>query len=229
MSAASTATSTEEEPPPGGYPRAASTTPTRARERVSYDRELVHSVLDGTYLCHLGFVVDGRPVVLPTLHARDGERLYLHGSTGARALRRDGLPVCVTVTRVDGLVLAKSAFHHSINYRSVVVHGTARRVTDEGRARAALDTLVNAVVAGRAADCRPPDARELAATAVLELELAEVSAKVRAGGPNEDPADLGLPHWSGVVPVRTVAGRPVSAEDGDSAPELPDYLRAFGA
>ncbi|MDT0265747.1 pyridoxamine 5'-phosphate oxidase family protein [Streptomyces sp. DSM 44915] len=211
--------------PPDSYAPAASTTPTRARQRVSYDRELVHGILDGTYLCHLGFVADGRPVVLPTLHARDGERLYLHGSTGARALRHGELPVCVTVTHVDGLVLARSAFHHSINYRSVLVHGTARRVTDEARARAALDTLVNAVVPGRAADCRPADGRELAATAVLELELAEVSAKVRAGGPNDDPADLGLPHWSGVMPVRTAYGTPVPAADGGSRPELPAYLR----
>ncbi|RMI41229.1 pyridoxamine 5'-phosphate oxidase family protein [Streptomyces triticirhizae] len=216
-------------PPLGSYPPAASTTPTRARERVTYDRALVHSILDAAYLCHLGFVADGRPVVLPTLYARDGERLYLHGSTGARALRHDGLPVCVTVTHVDGLVLAKSAFHHSINYRSVVVHGTARRVTDPARARAALDSLVNAVVPGRAEDCRPANAKELAATAVLELDLAEVSAKVRVGGPHDDPADLELPHWSGVVPVRTVNGTPLPAEDDGTRPELPRYLREFVA
>ncbi|SOD64048.1 Nitroimidazol reductase NimA, pyridoxamine 5'-phosphate oxidase superfamily [Streptomyces zhaozhouensis] len=211
--------------PPTEYARTASTTPTRARERVSYDREAVHAILDAAFLCHLGFVADGRPVVLPTLYARDGERLYLHGSTGARALRQDALPVCLTVTHLDGLVLAKSAFHHSINYRSVVVHGTARRVTDEARARSALDAVIDAVAAGRSADCRPADARELAATAVLELELAEVSAKVRAGGPNDEPGDLGLPHWSGVVPLRTVAGPPEPADDGALPVELPAYLR----
>ncbi|UED82870.1 pyridoxamine 5'-phosphate oxidase family protein [Streptomyces profundus] len=207
------------------YPRTDRTTPTRARERVSYDRALVHSILDAGYLCHLGFVAEGRPVVLPTLYARLGERLYLHGSSGARALRGSELPVCVTVTHVDGLVLARSAFHHSINYRSVVVHGTARRVTDEALARTALDALVDSVVAGRAADCRPASAKELAATAVLELDLTEVSAKARAGGPNDAPEDLDLPHWSGVLPVRAAYGPPLAAEDGGSRAPLPDYLR----
>ncbi|WP_062216288.1 pyridoxamine 5'-phosphate oxidase family protein [Streptomyces sp. NBRC 109706] len=207
------------------YPRTERTTPSRARQRVSYDRELVHSVLDAGYLCHLGFVAEGQPVVLPTLYARLGERLYLHGSTGARALRAPEQPVCVTVTQVDGLVLARSAFHHSINYRSVVVHGTARRITDEALARTALDALVDSVVAGRSADCRPANAKELAATAVLELDLMEVSAKVRTGGPNDDPADLELPHWSGVLPVQLAYGTPLPAQDGGSSAPLPDYLR----
>ncbi|MFF2654703.1 pyridoxamine 5'-phosphate oxidase family protein [Streptomyces sp. NPDC058045] len=205
------------------------TRPTRAPERAHYDRETVHSILDGACLCHLGFVRDGAPVVLPTLFARVGEQLYLHGSTGSRPLRGaggpgPGLAVCLTVTHVDGLVLAKSAFHHSINYRSVVVHGTAHQVTEEAEKRAALDALVDQVVPGRSADSRPADRKELAATAVLRLDLAEVSAKVRTGGPVDDAADLALPHWSGVVPVQHGHGTPVPAEGLAADTQLPAYL-----
>lgn len=207
------------------------TVPTRSRERASYDRATVHAILDASYLCHLGFVRDGAPVVLPTLYARVGEALYVHGSTGSRPLREAGRPdpglaVCLTVTHVDGLVLARSAFHHSINYRSVVVHGTARQVTDPAEKRTALDALVDQVVAGRSADSRPANARELAATAVLRLDLAEVSAKSRTGDPNDDPEDLGLPHWAGVVPVAPAYGAPVPAGDLEPSVALPAYLSA---
>ncbi|MFF9913995.1 pyridoxamine 5'-phosphate oxidase family protein [Streptomyces sp. NPDC013457] len=210
------------------------TIPTRSRKRASYDRALVHSILDEAYVCHLGFVRDGAPVVLPTLYGRIGDRLYVHGSTGSRPLRMagspgaevPGLPVCLTVTHVDGLVLAKSAFHHSINYRSVVVHGTAHQVTDPEELRIALDALVDQVVPGRADDSRRADAKELAATAVIRLDLDEVSAKVRTGGPNDEPEDAALPHWSGVVPVRRAYGTPVPAEDLDPSVALPDYLAA---
>ncbi|MDT0309888.1 pyridoxamine 5'-phosphate oxidase family protein [Streptomyces sp. DSM 44917] len=212
-----------------GYPATPRTTPARARERARYDRALVHALLDEGYVGHLGYVREGAPVVLPTLYARDGERLYVHGSTGSRPLREaggaPGLPVCLTVTHVDGLVLARSAFHHSVNYRSVVVHGTARQVTDAAEKARALDLLVDHVVPGRAADCRPADARELAATAVLALDLAEVSAKVRAGGPNDEQRDLSLPHWSGVLPVASVHGAPVPAPD--CAGPAPGYLTAY--
>jgi nitroimidazol reductase NimA-like FMN-containing flavoprotein (pyridoxamine 5'-phosphate oxidase superfamily) len=210
------------------------TVPTRSRERASYDKALVHSILDEAYVCHLGFVRDGAPVVLPTLFGRVGDRLYVHGSTGSRPLRAagdgvaaPGLPVCLTVTHVDGLVLARSAFHHSLNYRSVVVHGTARQVTDPEELRTALDALVDQVVPGRSADSRPANTKELAATAVLRLDLDEVSAKVRTGGPNDAPEDLALPHWSGVVPVRGGYGPPVPADDLDPAVGLPDYLTAL--
>ncbi|MEU2873951.1 pyridoxamine 5'-phosphate oxidase family protein [Streptomyces olivoreticuli] len=207
-------------------------TPTRYRDRASYDRELVHSILDAGYVCHLGFLRDGAPVVLPTLYGRIGERLYVHGSTGSRPLRSagrqdgPGMPVCVTVTHLDGLVLARSAFHHSLNYRSVVVHGTARQVTEEDELRAALDALVEQVVPGRSADSRPPTAKELAATAVLRIDLTEVSAKVRAAGPGDDEEDLALPHWSGVVPVTTAYGTPVPADDLAPGIPVPSYLTA---
>ncbi|MYS95205.1 MULTISPECIES: pyridoxamine 5'-phosphate oxidase family protein [Streptomyces] len=207
------------------------TVPTRSADRASYDKDLVHSLLDEAYVCHLGFVRDGAPVVLPTLYARVGERLYVHGSTGSRPLREagqadPGLPVCLTVTHVDGLVLARSAFHHSINYRSVVVHGVAHDVTDPEEKRQALDALVDHVVPGRSADSRPANRKELAATAVLRLDLDEVSAKVRTGGANDEPEDLALPHWAGVVPLRKGYDAPVPNPDLAPGTELPDYLRA---
>ncbi|MFD4245160.1 pyridoxamine 5'-phosphate oxidase family protein [Streptomyces sp. NPDC058525] len=208
------------------------TVPTRSRDRARYDRETVHSILDQAYICHLGFVRDGAPVVLPTLFGRVGEVLYIHGSTGSRPLlaarKADpGLPVCVTVTHVDGLVLARSAFHHSLNYRSVVVHGTAYQVTDEEECRMALDALVDHVVPGRSADSRPASAKELAATAVIRLDLTEVSAKIRTGGPNDDPEDMGLPYWAGVVPVAPAYGAPVPAADLAPGTATPDYLAAL--
>ncbi|MFJ1568986.1 pyridoxamine 5'-phosphate oxidase family protein [Streptomyces erythrochromogenes] len=216
----------------GAYEPTDRTVPTRSRDRARYDRETVHSILDEAYICHLGYVRDGAPVVLPTLFARVGEALYMHGSTGSRPLlaagRTDpGLPVCVTVTHVDGLVLARSAFHHSLNYRSVIVHGTAHQVTDEEECRTALDAMIDAVAPGRSGDVRPANAKELAATAVIRVDLDEVSAKLRTGPSNDDAEDLGLPHWAGVVPVGTTYGTPVPAADLDPGITLPDYLAAL--
>ncbi|CAM5602266.1 pyridoxamine 5'-phosphate oxidase family protein [Streptomyces tanashiensis] len=232
--AADTSTVSETHAPDDTYTPTDRTVPTRSRQRASYDKELVHSILDEAYVCHLGFVRDGAPVVLPTLFGRVGERLYVHGSTGSRPLRAagdgtsaPGLPVCLTVTHVDGLVLARSAFHHSLNYRSVVVHGTAHQVTDPEELRTALDALVDHVVPGRSADSRPGNAKELAATAVIRLDLDEVSAKVRTGGPNDDPEDLALPYWSGVIPVQGGYGTPVPADDLDPSVALPGYLAAL--
>ncbi|MFH8613098.1 pyridoxamine 5'-phosphate oxidase family protein [Streptomyces sp. NPDC018029] len=226
--------STTDTPSPGAaYTPTDRTIPTRSRERASYDRESVHAILDEAYVCHLGFVRDGAPVVLPTLYGRVSDRLYVHGSTGSRPLRMagasateqdPGLPVCLTVTHVDGLVLARSAFHHSINYRSVVVHGTAHQVTDPEEKRLALDALVDHVVPGRAADSRPADAKELAATAVLRLDLNEVSAKARTGGPNDEPEDMDLPHWAGVVPLRKGHDALIPADDLAPGIEVPAYL-----
>lgn len=158
--------------------------------------------------------------------------LYVHGSTGSRPLRTTrtsdpGLAVCLTVTHVDGLVLARSAFHHSMNYRSVVVHGIATTVTDPEERRLALDAIVDQVVPGRSKDSRPADAKELAATAVIRLDLDEVSAKIRTGGPNDDPADLSLPYWAGVVPVARGYAAPVPSDDLDPSVQVPDYLDAL--
>lgn len=210
------------------YHPTARTTPTRYRERARYDRETVHRILDEALICHFGYVNAGRPVVLPTTHARDGERLYLHGSTGSRpmlaATAASRLPVCVTATLVDALVLARSALHHSLIYRSVVVIGDARPVEDPAEKLRALRCLLDHIAAGRAADCRTPNAREIAATSVLALDLVEVSAKVRSGGVVDEPEDLGLPHWAGVVPLSLTRGTPVPADDLDPAIPLPAYL-----
>lgn len=210
------------------YARTARTTPTRYRDRATWERDEIHAILDSAYLCHLGFVADGAPVVLPTLYARVGDRLYIHGSTGSRPMRGaadPGLPVCLTVTLVDGLVLTKSAFNHSVNYRSVVAHGIARQVIDPDELSVALDALVDHAIPGRSGDVRRPSAKEVAATAVVRLDLDEVSAKRRAAGPDDDEADLGLPYWAGVVPVTTVHGAP---EPGPATTvPLPAYLHDF--
>jgi nitroimidazol reductase NimA-like FMN-containing flavoprotein (pyridoxamine 5'-phosphate oxidase superfamily) len=198
------------------YPVTASNTPTRLAERAHYDRRTVHAILDEALICHLAYVRDDRPVVIPTIHARVDQRLYLHGSTGAavaRAAAGCGVPVCVCVTVIDGLVLARSAFHHSMNYRSVVLHGTARPVADDQERAAALDAVVDHVWPGRVAACRPPTGKELAATSVLSLDLLEASAKCRTGDPVDDPADIDGPWWAGVVPVRTALGDPEPAAD----------------
>ena len=205
------------------------TTPTRYRERAHYDRKAVHAILDEALICHLGYLGAGGPVVLPTTHARLGDTLYLHGSTGggpmlAAKAAPSGLPVCVTVTLVDGLVLARAAMHHSVNFRSVVVLGAARVVDDAAEKLRALSCLLDHIRPGRAADCRIPNARELAATGVLSVDLVEVSAKVRTGAPVDDPEDAMLPHWAGVVPLSLTAGTPVPAADLDPAIPVPDYL-----
>ncbi|MGW4024700.1 pyridoxamine 5'-phosphate oxidase family protein [Streptomyces sp. NPDC005009] len=223
---------TQQQRPADTYPPTERTVPTRSPDRAAYDKELVHAILDEGYVCHLGFVRDGAPVVLPTLYGRVGERLYVHGSTGSRPLRAagqadPGLPVCLTVTHVDGLVLARSAFHHSINYRSVVVHGLAYDVTDPEEKRQALDALIDHVVPGRAADSRPANKKELAATAVIRLDLNEVSAKLRTGGVNDEPEDLALPHWAGVVPLRKGYDTPLADPGLAPGTELPGYLTAL--
>jgi len=197
------------------------TTLKRLPERGSHDRATIDAILDEALVCHLGVVDgEGRPFVVPTIHARDGDRLYLHGSPASRALptaRDGGVEVCVTATLVDGLVLARSAFHHSLNYRSVVVYGRATRVEAPAEKAAALTALVEHVLAGRSAGCREPDDHELRSTLVLSVPLDEASAKIRSGGPKDDEADLDLPVWAGHVPLRVVADEPV-ADDGVTEP-----------
>ena len=208
------------------------TVPTRYRERARYDRATVHGILDEALVCHVGYLNAGRPVVLPTTHARLGEVLYLHGSTGsgpmlAAAASAEGLAVCVTFTLVDGLILARAALHHSLKYRSAVVLGNAHLVQDRDEKLRALAALLDHVASGRSTDSRPPNTRELAATAVLALDLVEVSAKVRDGGPVDEEEDMTLPYWAGVVPLTLTAGTPVPAEDLDPAMPLPPYLRPY--
>jgi nitroimidazol reductase NimA-like FMN-containing flavoprotein (pyridoxamine 5'-phosphate oxidase superfamily) len=178
----------------------------RIPKRGRYDRETIDAILDEALFCHVGFVVDGQPYVIPTLHARVGDVLYLHGSAASRMQRHaaSGAPICVTVTLFDGLVLAKSVFNHSVNYRSVVVFGTATLV-DGDEKRNALHALAEQLAPGRWDEARQPTQKELKATSILSLRLDEASAKVRSGGPEDDPEDEELPVWAGVVPVHLAA------------------------
>jgi RimJ/RimL family protein N-acetyltransferase/nitroimidazol reductase NimA-like FMN-containing flavoprotein (pyridoxamine 5'-phosphate oxidase superfamily) len=208
------------------YPPTPRTTPTRLRDTTTYDRAAAHAILDEAYDCTVAHVVDGAPRALPTLHVRVDDTLYLHASTGSRlglAARGAGLPVCVSVTLLDGLVYGRSQFHHSANYRSVVAHGVATLVTEEAERRTAMTALVEKAAPGRSTASRAPSRRELGQTAVLALPLREVSVRTRTGGVRDDPADLALPHWAGVVPVRRVFGVPRS-DAGVTVP-VPPALR----
>jgi hypothetical protein len=186
----------------------------RLSQRGTYDRDVVHAILDEALVCHLGFVHQGQPFVIPTAHVRVGECVYVHGARANAALSAiaGGAPVCLTVTLLDGLVLARSAFHHSMNYRSVVVLGVAHEIHEETAKRQALDALVERVGSGRAAEVRAPSAAELRATRLFGLDLAEVSAKVRSGPPLDDAEDLTLPCWAGVIPLALTRGEPMRHE-----------------
>jgi nitroimidazol reductase NimA-like FMN-containing flavoprotein (pyridoxamine 5'-phosphate oxidase superfamily) len=199
----------------------------RKAERGSHDRGLVEAILDEGLLCHVGFVDGGAPVVLPTAYARVGDELYLHGAVGNQMLRAlaSGVPACVTVTLLDGIVLARSAKHHSMNYRSVVLFGTARKVTDAEEKRRALLHIVDHMAPGRSGDARPPNDAELTATLVLAFPVDEGSAKVRTGGPVDDEEDLALAVWAGELPLTLGAGTPV-ADHGVAGP-APAYLAGY--
>jgi nitroimidazol reductase NimA-like FMN-containing flavoprotein (pyridoxamine 5'-phosphate oxidase superfamily) len=203
------------------------TTLRRLPERAHYDPETVHSILDEGFICHVGFIVNGQPYSLPTGYARIGETLYLHGSTGSRLGLRPGMDVCVTVTLLDGIVLARSAFHHSFQYRSVMVLGRTRLVTDLAEKEAALTALVEHFMPGRSAEARPGSRREIAATAVLALPLEEVSAKVRTGDPKDDDEDYGLPVWAGILPLALTPGEPVPDSRLDSTIPVPSYVKGW--
>jgi nitroimidazol reductase NimA-like FMN-containing flavoprotein (pyridoxamine 5'-phosphate oxidase superfamily) len=188
------------------------TTVRRKADRAGYDAGLIRSIVDEALVCHVGFVHDGGPAVLPTTHARIGDTLYLHGAAANHMLRslRDGTEACVTITLIDGLVLARSAFHHSVNYRSVVVFGPARAVEEKAEKLAALEALVERVSEGRWSEVRPPTDAELRQTLVIAVPLTEASAKVRTGPPIDDAEDYALPVWAGVVPVETRRLTPVA-------------------
>ena len=191
----------------------------REPQRGVYDRETIDAILDEALVCHLGFAVDGQPYVIPTLHARVGDLLYVHGSAASRMLRRaaEGIPICVTVTLLDGLVLARSVFNHSINYRSVVVLGTAALVEGDEKL-AALRAFSEHVAPGRWDAVRAPTEQELKATWILSLPLAEASAKVRSGPPEDEPEDVGFPVWGGVVPVHLAVEAPLPDERAGGFP-----------
>ena len=201
----------------------------RHPERGRYEQEAVYAILDEALYCHLGFGVDGHPYVIPTIHARVGEDVYVHGAAASRMLLRiaEGVPVCLTATILDGLVLARSVFSHSMNYRSVIVLGTAREVTDPEEKMAALRAVVEHVVPGRWREARHPTASELASTRVLRLPLAEASAKVRTGPPKDPANDLTLDVWAGELPLALRAGRPAAAPDLRPGIAVPGYLAEY--
>lgn len=201
----------------------------RLPARGAYDRATIDAILDEALYCHVGFVDQGQPYVIPTIHARIGDRLVIHGSRQSRMLLclAGGAPACINVTILDGLVLARSAFHHSMNYRSVVVLARGRELTDAEEKQCALAALVERVIPGRSADARPANARELAATAVLAFPLDECSAKIRTGPPKDDPEDLALPTWAGVLPLTLTAGTPQPDPHVRPGTAVPDYLLRF--
>jgi uncharacterized protein len=200
---------------------------TRLRERARSDRADLYAVLDAGLICHLGLVRDGAPVVLPTGYARVDDTVYLHGSTGAGYLRiLDAAPVCLTVTHLDGIVYARSVFHHSMNYRSAVVHGTAREVTDAEEKWSSLQAIVEHLAPGSWTHARQPDRRELAATVVFAIGLAEASVKVRTGPPSEEADDIAAGgRWAGVLPVRTAFGMPESCPTVPAGEPVPGHVR----
>ncbi len=201
------------------------TTPSRLAKRATHETDAINAILDDALFCTVSYVLNGQPMAIPTAYARNGDKLYIHGSVGSHFIRsiENGAPVCITVMLADGLVLAKSAFHHSVNYRSVVIFANAEKVTDDTERMEALALITDHLIPGRWADLRPTTDSEMRKTTVLAFSLAEASAKTRTGGPNDDPEDAHQPTWSGVVPLETRRGTPIPRE-GDELVELPDYL-----
>jgi uncharacterized protein len=201
----------------------------RESDRGVYDREAVYRILDEAFICHIGFTVEGQPFVIPTSFGRAGDNLYVHGSAASRMLRNldKGVPVCITVTLLDGLVLARSIFNHSMNYRSVVLLGTATLVEDPTEKLEALRRLSEHILPGRWAESRQPNERELKATSVLRMPITEFSAKVRQGPPIDDEEDLAFRTWAGVVPLQTVAAVPIPDEHCGSDVPVPGYASAY--
>lgn len=201
----------------------------REPQRGVYDREVIYKILDEGLVCHAGFVADGQPFVIPTLYARVGDAIYFHGSAASRMLRgaAEGAQVCVTVTLTDGIVLARSVFNHSMNYRSVVALGKATLVEKAEEKLAALRAFTEKILPGRWDDARQPNERELKATSILRLPLTEISAKIRTGPPEDDAEDYALPVWAGVIPLRVVAGAPIRDERCDLGIPVPRYAANY--
>ncbi|HZR28920.1 MAG TPA: pyridoxamine 5'-phosphate oxidase family protein [Terriglobales bacterium] len=203
----------------------------RIPDRGSHDWATINQILDAGFLASVGFCVDGQPFVIPTLYGRDGERLYLHGSAASRMLREleTGIPACVTVTLVDGLVLSRSAFDHSMNYRSVVAFGRAQKIADPGQKIKCLRAISEHLIAGRWDDVRAPSEKELKATTVLEFSIDEASSKVRSGPPLDDESDYGLAVWAGVLPLETKSRPPIPDERLIEGVTVPEYVRRYDA
>jgi nitroimidazol reductase NimA-like FMN-containing flavoprotein (pyridoxamine 5'-phosphate oxidase superfamily) len=201
----------------------------RLRQRASYDRDAIYSILDSTLVCHVGFAIDSQPYVIPTLHVRIDDRLYIHGSAASRMLgaAAEGTPIAVTVTHIDGLVLARSAFHHSVNYRSAVILGVATLVTVPAEKFAVMKGLIDHVAPGRWDSIRHPNEKELAATSVLSIPIVEASAKIRSGDPIDDEADYALPIWCGQVPITTSTLTPVADARLDASTPMPAHVSEY--
>jgi uncharacterized protein len=214
---------------PIDYPPTEKTRVKRLHERGHYDRETVYAILDAGFICHVGYIIDDQPYVTPTSYWREGDRVYWHGSSASRMLRTisKGIKVCLTVTHVDGLVLARSGFHSSINYRAVMAFGEAEVITDEAHKRAALEAFVEHVTPGRWDMLRPVTSQELKGTTVLSMKLSEVSAKVRTGPPKDDEEDYALPIWAGVLPLKLVGGRPEPDPRMTQSVPIPEHAQRF--
>ena len=201
----------------------------RLPKRASYDRDAVYSILDTALVCHVGFALDGQPYVIPTLHVRIADRLYIHGSAASRMLgaAANGTPIAVTVTHIDGLVLARSAFHHSVNYRSVVILGTANLVTDPAEKFAVMKGLIDQVAPGRWDHIRHPNEKELDATSVLSIPIVEASAKIRSGDPLDDEADYAMPVWAGQIPIAARTLAPIADARLAASTTVPAHVNVY--
>jgi len=214
---------------PESFPVTDRTRVVREAHRADYDRDTIYKILDEAFVCHVGFAADGQPFVIPTMFARVGDHLYFHGSAASRMLRglSSGLPVCITVSLLDGLVLARSVFNHSMNYRSVVALGYATQIDDSAEKLRALQAFTEKLIPGRWHEARQPNEKELKATSILKLPLTELSAKVRTGDVEDDAEDYGFPVWAGIIPLRLIADAPVRDSRCDPAIPTPPYASNF--
>jgi uncharacterized protein len=213
------------------FERTPQNTVKRIPDRGHYDKETIYQILDAAFLCHVAFVDEGKPFIIPTLYARDEDSILLHGATTSRMLKhaQTGQPLTIAVTHVDGLVLARSVFHHSINYRSAVIFGCGTLVADPAEKMRALELFTEKLLPGRWADARAPHANELKATSVIAVAMDAASAKIRAWGPKDDDEDMELPVWAGVLPVRPMFGEPIASDDLIAGIGVPDYIPAHVA
>ena len=211
------------------FPKTARNKVKRLPERGHYDTATIYPIVDVALICHVGFVLDGQPFVIPTLYARQGDTILLHGAKGSRLLRhiQSGGEVCITITLIDGIVLARSVFHHSINYRSVVLFGTGAVIADDQARLQALEAFTERLIPGRWQDARQPNALELKQTTIVAVPIASASAKLRSGPPGDEAEDLDLPVWAGILPLQQIAGTPLADPQLRPGVALPDYIRDF--
>ena len=211
------------------FPKTARNKVKRMPERGHYDAATIYPIIDAALICHVGFAIDDQPYIIPTLHARQGDTILLHGAKGSRLLRhiQSGGEVCITITLLDGIVLARSVFHHSINYRSAVLFGTGAVIADEQARLQALEAFTERLIPGRWQDARQPNAHELRQTTVVAVPIASASAKLRSGPPGDEAEDYDLPVWAGVLPLQQIVGTPLADPQLKPGIALPDYIRDF--